>query len=387
MNPEILETILAIQRLAYVLIGDNLRVLEVVGLAHIGIRLFPLTPGRTLIECLPELMGAEDAIEAVLAGTQPQLLIEHINRTGADGALCYITLCLRPYHDPRSAARLILVLTNTTQSGTALQALTQHRNELRLLSAQLAQQNAALEQANLDLQRLDEMRSNFVAVAAHELRNPLTPILGYLELLLEGECGMLNPTQHETLQAVLKNVLRLRTITTDLLDLARIESGRIDLNLQPLDLRYLLEMVCHEYQPQLAAKQQTLQLTTAPDLPQVLGDETRAAQILGNLISNASKYTPESGTISLHAAAKHTGYVQVAVNDTGIGIAVEDQPHLFNAFFRARSAAANGSAGTGLGLHITRLLVGLHGGQIWFTSTPSQGSTFFVTFPTIDRSA
>ena len=380
MDLAVLHATLRSQKLAYVLADRDLRVVDSAGLAEIAGALFPFVRGGSLLEGAPELAGCEPLIAAVLNGTQPELAIEHINRPLSSGATGYFTLTLLPYHGEAPASLLVL-LADTSEQGALLQQHAQSRNELRLLSDLLERRNAELEQANAELQRLSDMRSNFVAVAAHELRNPLTPILGYLELLLDEACGPLNENQAETLQVVLKNVLRLRTITADLLDLARIEAGRVELNLQPVDLRELIAMVCHEYQPQLDAKQQSLELLADQGLPNALCDETRAAQIVGNLVSNASKYSPRKGQISLRLQLNEAGFLQMTVADTGIGIGLEDQPNLFDAFFRARAAAANASVGTGLGLHITRLLVELQGGRIWFTSVLGQGSSFFVTLP------
>ena len=380
MDLAVLHAMLSSQKLAYVLADRDLRVVEVAGLAEVAGRLFPFVPGGALIEGAPELAGCEPLIAAVLGGTQPQLAIEHINRQLSTGAMGYFSLTLLPYRGELPAS-LLLLLADTSEQGALLQQHAQSRNELRLLSGVLERRNAELEQANAELLRLSDMRSNFVAVAAHELRNPLTPILGYLELLLDEACGPLTENQAETLQVVLKNVLRLRTITADLLDLARIEAGRVELNLQPVDLRALIEIVCHEYQPQLDSKQQSLELLADQGLPDALCDETRTAQIIGNLVSNASKYTPRKGRISVRLQLNESRFLQITVADTGIGIGPEDQPNLFDAFFRARAAAASASVGTGLGLHITRLLVELQAGRIWFTSALGQGSSFFVTLP------
>jgi signal transduction histidine kinase len=268
-----------------------------------------------------------------------------------------------------------------------VQLLAQGRNELRLMGDQLARRNLELSAAIADLRRLDETKSMFVSIAAHELRNPLTPILGYVELLLDDSRLPLSKDHREILQILLQNVLRLQAITSDLLDMARIESGRIELILRPSNMRSLVEIVCAEYRSQLAAKQQQLLLDIDARLPGALCDEARTIQIIGNLLSNACKYTPPHGRITISLAPAEEGYLQLAVADTGIGIGATDQVNLFSAFFRARDPAAAQARGTGLGLHITRLLIELHGGRIWFTSRPGAGSTFYVTFPVIDEDA
>ncbi len=144
----------------------------------------------------------------------------------------------------------------------------------------------------------------------------------------------------------------------------------------------VVEMVVHELQPQIQQKNQHLTLDIPPDLPPALVDQTRAMQIIGNLLSNASKYTQPGGEIAVRLSpADEEGFLQLAVADTGIGIAPEDQHHLFDRFFRAKNVYQTDATGTGLGLHITRSLVELHGGRIWFQSELNKGSTFYVTFP------
>jgi signal transduction histidine kinase len=236
------------------------------------------------------------------------------------------------------------------------------------------------------LQRLDEMKSMFVSVAAHELRTPLASISGYVEMLLDEEVGSLTNDQREYLDIVQGSAHRLLTITNNLLDVTRMEAGRIELVLQPTELPALVEAVVAEFEPQLEAKAQRLTLRASPDLPLALCDEMRAAQIIGNLLSNASKYTHQGGLITISVTrAEEEGFLRVSVKDNGVGIAVEDQVKLFSRFFRAEKAGVTQASGAGLGLFITRSLVELHGGRIWFGSQPDKGSTFHVTFPMADR--
>jgi signal transduction histidine kinase len=385
MDSTIVQAILQTRKLAYVLTDVNLKILEYGDIAGIFAEQDLLGSGRSLIESLPELIGAEAIVADLLSGALPLFCLEHINRPIPGGAIRYLTLTLLPFSGAHPEACLLAVIADTTDTGQIVQLLAQGRNELRLLRDQLARRNLELNAAIADLRRLDEMKSMFVSVAAHELRNPLTPILGYVELLLDNPRPPLSQDHREILQILLKNVLRLQTITSDLLDMARIESGRIELVLRPANMRSLIELVCAEYHTQLAAKQQQLLLDIDARLPEALCDEIRTAQIIGNLLSNASKYTPLHGQITISLAPAEEGYLQLAISDTGIGIAAADQINLFSAFFRARDPAAAQARGTGLGLHITRLLIELHGGRIWFTSQPGVGSTFYVTFPVIDE--
>jgi signal transduction histidine kinase len=294
-----------------------------------------------------------------------------------------------PYHDENGRiAGLIHVIEDVTDMGMLKHRVTQHRNELRLLQDQVARQNLELTAVNAELRRLDEMKTTFVSVAAHELRTPLASIKGYIEVLLDEDLGPLNSDQCEYLQIVERSAERLLHVTNSLLDVTRIETGRLELVLRPTDLIALVEAVKKEFDPQLEAKTQRVILHSSPILPLILCDQARAIQIIGNLLSNAIKYSPRGRTITITLTPDdEDGFVRVAVDDNGVGIAPEDQTRLFSRFFRAASATRSGSRGTGLGLFITRSLVELHGGRIWFESELDTGSTFYVTFPATDKSA
>jgi signal transduction histidine kinase len=174
-------------------------------------------------------------------------------------------------------------------------------------------------------------------------------------------------------------------ITSSLLDVTRIEAERVDLVLQPTDLAELVHSVAAEYEPQLTARAQRLTIHQAPDLPPALCDRTRTVQIVGNLLSNAIKYSPLEGQIDLAIEpAAADGFLQISVADNGVGIGPNDQDQLFKRFFRATTSTQTGATGAGLGLYITRSLVELHGGCIWFESEPGIGSTFYVTLPIAD---
>jgi signal transduction histidine kinase len=387
MDPTIIQTILRTHKLAYALTDHDLKILEYGDITGMFAEQKLFCAEHSLLESIPELVGAEVIVGDLLAGALPLFSLEHINRPTCGGAMCYLTLTLLPYSGEHPAARLLAVIADTTDTGQLVQLLAQGRNELRLVGDQLARRELELSAASAELRRLDETKSMFVSIAAHELRNPLTSILGYVELLLAGAHPPPSKDYREILQILLKNVLQLKTITSDLLDLARIESGRLELILRPSNMRTLIEMVCAEYRSQLAAKQQQLLLDIDARLPGALCDETRTMQIIGNLLSNASKYTPPQGRITISLTPAEEGYLQVAVADTGIGISAANQVNLFSAFFRARDPAAAQARGIGLGLHITRLLIELHGGRIWFTSRLGAGSIFYVTFPVIDEGA
>jgi signal transduction histidine kinase len=233
-------------------------------------------------------------------------------------------------------------------------------------------------------------KSEFVSFVAHELKTPMTSIRGYTDLLNGSAVGPVNDMQKQFLTTIRGNVDRMATLVSDLADIARIESGRLRLEPKAFPFQNVIDDVVHTTQALIDAKKQTLVQEIEPNLPDVWADHTRAVQVLTNLMSNAYKYTPESGQIVLHVAKETNQWdpdgapevLHIAVQDTGIGIAPEDQKKLFQKFFRAEDRMAREMApGTGLGLNIVKNLVELQGGQIWFESEFRKGSTFHFTVP------
>ena len=216
-------------------------------------------------------------------------------------------------------------------------------------------------------------------MVSHELRTPLTAIQGFTELLEEGT-GIPDRERHECLALVKSNAGRLLALINDLLDLSRIEAGRIDLRCAAIDLGPLIEGVARSLRTLVGGKQQALTLELEDPLPAVRADADRVTQILTNLIANASTYTPAGGRIVV--TARRVGdFARIEIRDTGVGLSTDQQAQLFTRFFRAHHGGPDRTGGTGLGLVIARSLVELHGGQIDVSSVPGQGSTFSFTLP------
>lgn len=253
-------------------------------------------------------------------------------------------------------------------------------SERQLLEEELRRRNYELEQQNRAVEEANRLKSEFVSMVSHELRTPLTSIQGYVELLLERERATLTDEQRGCLGIVAANADRLLGLINDLLDLSRIEAGRIDLRRAALDLPPVIRAVAGSLRPLIEAKRQALVLDLGEALPAVWADRDRVTQILTNLISNAHKYTPVEGRITVGARSED-GVVRVGVGDTGLGLSPEEQAQLFTRYFRAGRGASAPAAGTGLGLVITRHLVELHGGEITVRSAPGQGSTFSFSLP------
>jgi len=227
---------------------------------------------------------------------------------------------------------------------------------------------------------VDRMKSDFISLVSHELRTPLTSIKGFADLLLDGEAGAINEEQREFLDIVGHNADRLVALINDLLDVSRIEAGKIELNRVSLDLGRIIRGVANSLRPQIDAKGQLLTLDLPTALPTVSGDVERITQIVTNLLSNAHKYTPRGGALAV-GAARDGGSVRISVRDEGIGLTPEEQTKIFTKFFRARNRTTQEVGGTGLGLAITRALVELHGGAMAVQSTQGVGSTFSFALP------
>jgi signal transduction histidine kinase len=247
-------------------------------------------------------------------------------------------------------------------------------------NAAMAIENARLYEA---LRNANLAKSEFVSIVSHELRTPMTSIRGYADMLSQEMMGDLNEQQREFIEAIRRNANRMRILVRDLLDISRIETGRLKLNPRWLELINLVEEARQSVEDQIQEKEQTLTIEMPDSLPSIYGDADRMTQVLINLLGNAVKYTPEKGTITVRGqmSAKEPDFLICAVSDTGVGISPEDQSHLFTKFFRSDDPAVREQTGTGLGLAITRSLVEMHGGRIWVKSAKGQGSTFAFTIP------
>jgi signal transduction histidine kinase len=381
IEPEVLSAILDGRRFAYALTDGSLRVRTIKDPAHLVAASQEAAIGQSLLDLAPELVGSEDDLERMSAGEQVHLGMEMVNRVDVAGETRYHRVLVKPRQpDKNHTQGVVYLVQDVTEIGEMQQRLMQSRNELLLLRDALDSKNRELAAANQELRKLADMKSTFVSIAAHELRTPLAIMQGYADMLLHEAFGALTEGQREALTTLCQSVDRLLGIVNNLLDLARLETGRIELVLQTLDLAAVVRAAAKEYRPLFEAAQQRLAVTIPPDLPAALCDEARVFQIVGNLLSNASRYTPKGGQIELGVGVIDApGELVVWVRDNGVGIPLDEQERLGTLFFRARTADLVDAHGAGLGLHITRALVHLHGGRFWFESVEGQGSTFSVT--------
>jgi signal transduction histidine kinase len=248
----------------------------------------------------------------------------------------------------------------------------------------LAIQNARLFREIADkseqLAAASRHKSEFLANMSHELRTPLNAIIGFSEVLLERMFGEVNEKQTEYLQDILSSGQHLLSLINDILDLSKVEAGRMELALAPFHLPLALENALILIKERATRHGISLDLGVDPRLEELLGDERKIRQVLLNLLSNAVKFTPEGGRISLKAVLTD-GSVEISVSDTGIGIAPEDQDAIFEEFRQVGSDEARKQEGTGLGLTLAKKFVELHGGRIWVESQVGKGSTFTFILP------
>lgn len=241
----------------------------------------------------------------------------------------------------------------------------------------------ALENARLysAVQQANQEKSKFVSVVTHELRIPMTSIKGYADLLRQGTVGPVNEQQVKFLETIRNNVERMSALVSDLADISRIETGRLKLEPGWVQLKDVVEEIVSSLQPKFDEMSQKLVMELPEDLPPVYADRNRVAQVLTNLLSNAHKYTPNSGEVRL-SASRQENKVRLWVSDTGIGISAKDQALLFTQFFRSHAAAVREQQGWGLGLSVTKRLVELMLGEIGVESELGRGSTFWFSLPT-----
>jgi len=239
----------------------------------------------------------------------------------------------------------------------------------------------ALAQVNEELRRLDELKSEFLAMVSHELRTPLTAIVGYSRLLMRQVHGPLTAKQLEHQEAIFRSAQRLTELINDLLDVSRLEAARVELDPRPIDVREAVDHVAAAVRVAAQAKQIRITNAIGADAPAVQADATRLHQVLVNLVGNAVKFTPSGGSVTVRAA-RQADQVWIAVEDTGLGIAKDELSRIWDPFYQVESPLRRRHGGSGLGLAIVRRLVELHGGVVRAESDgENQGSRFSFTMP------
>jgi signal transduction histidine kinase len=237
-----------------------------------------------------------------------------------------------------------------------------------------------IEEKSAELEVANRHKSEFLANMSHELRTPLNAIIGFSEVLLARMFGEVNDKQEEYLQDIFDSGKHLLSLINDILDLSKVEAGRMELELTTFSLPMAIDNALILVRTRAENHGITLETRVDGRLGDFVGDERKIKQVLVNLLSNAVKFSPEGGRVGVHAAPAN-GHVEISVTDTGIGIAQEDQALIFEEFRQAGTDHAGKREGTGLGLTLTRKFVELHGGSIAVKSEVGRGSTFTFTLP------
>ncbi|MEZ4710090.1 MAG: ATP-binding protein [Caldilineaceae bacterium] len=381
MNNTIAQHLQRIYHISYLITNAELNVTETQGRAELFIECAPSSIGRPLADVVPELIGIEAELEAILSGKKEFICFETVNRDRSDGQVTYVRMTeLAKRNDDGVIDGIIHMLEDVSEYERSRQEITQQHNEAQLLQRELRASNLELQALNAELAQINELHSLLVSMATHEIRGALTMVQAYLGLL-EGELTLPTSQSQTYLERVQQGMDRLRKLISTLLDMVLIELGQLEILLIPVDLAPLVKETIDLLQPQIAAKSHTITLQIHNDIPLALCDQIRIGQIIDNLLSNAIKYTPEGGQIQVTLEASDNGeHILLAISDTGIGIAPQNIETLFTRFYRTKEARLQGQ-GFGLGLYIVHVLIELHGGAIWVESQPNVGSTFTVQLP------
>jgi signal transduction histidine kinase len=280
-----------------------------------------------------------------------------------------------------------ILATMASEIGVAIDNITLYeeiKKSHQLLEEKVKERTQELAPRNEELKKLNQMKSDFVSTVSHELRTPLTSIKGYATMLLENKFGEVTRTQKESLAKINKHSDYLTKLVSDLLDIARIESKRVDMVFKKVDFRDIITTIVEMVQPQLKEKDITLALRVPKEAVTIELDPDYMERVMINLLSNAIKFTPPDGTITITASANEKT-LSVSVQDTGMGISKEDLSHLFEQFFRADNPINRKHKGTGLGLSLTKNIVESHGGTIDVKSELGHGSCFTFSMPRTQR--
>jgi signal transduction histidine kinase len=315
------------------------------------------------ISAQPDLLERSPAVR--ISGSRTVLAVPMVQGGEPLGVIVLTRVTVRPF----SEREVQLVETFADQAAIAIQNVK--------LFKEIQDKSQQLEIAS-------RHKSEFLATMSHELRTPLNAIIGFSEVLLQQMFGPLNPKQAEYLDDVLTSGRHLLGLINDILDLSKIEAGRMELDVDTFSLVEALQNGVTMVRERAVRHGIALALEVQPGIDLVEADPRKVKQILFNLLSNAVKFTPDGGRVDV-TAARANGDIAVTVKDTGIGISPEDQDRIFEQFQQARRQTERSREGTGLGLSLAKRFVELHGGRIWVESEPGKGSTFTFTLPVRTR--
>lgn len=287
-----------------------------------------------------------------------------------------------PYHKPEETdIEILSVLANQlAQSIENARLYEELWIAYQDLEKRVKQRTLELERANQALTKMNQMKSEFVSAVAHELRTPLTSIKGYATILTSGRLGELKPEQKERLERINKHSNDLAQLINNLLDISRIESGRVTMEIRETPLDEIIKDVSEIIFPQVEEKSIKFEIERDPVINKIWVDRQQIERVLINILGNAVKFTPENGSITMRIKDKDD-YIQIDIIDSGTGIASQDLDRIFDEFYRGDNPINREKKGTGLGLSLAKKIVEAHGGKIWVESKIGKGSKFSFTIP------
>ena len=295
----------------------------------------------------------------------------------------FIVVGSNPPYDKVAEGDVELLATLASEAAVAIENIRLYdeiRRSHQELEERVKERTRELAQANEELRKLNKMKSDFVSAVSHELRTPLTSIKGYASTLVMGKLGAVTKEQQERLAKIDQHTDYLTSLINDLLDIARIEAGRVGMEFKEVDLGSVLQGVTDLMTPQFKDKGIAFKVRLPPNLPKIPADGRYLERVFLNLLSNALKFTPAPGAITVTVALQDNR-LAVSVRDTGLGIAPADLPKIFDEFYRADNPINRERKGTGLGLSLVKKIVEAHGGAIGVESAPGAGATFTFTLP------
>jgi signal transduction histidine kinase len=261
----------------------------------------------------------------------------------------------------------------------------QTKAQMERLEETIAERTDDLQRVNEALTKSNQIKTSFVSVINHEMRTPVTAVLGYVELILNDKTPL--PSFHlDMVHRIQDQGQRLANLANNLLDISRLEEGKLSLDVQPLDVAAVMDHAIVAIRPVVEQKHISIDVDVPDALPNIYGDFQRVAQVLTNLLSNAVRYTPDTGSITVTARVDTPAdVVRISVTDTGVGIPADLLPHVFDRFYRAEHDLRMNIVGIGLGLSVAKRLVEVQGGEIWAESEEGKGSTFTFTLPIAEQ--
>ena len=325
----------------------------------------PDISGREILEATKEI-NPEVAVIMLTDRANLETAVSSID----EGAYAYIL-------QPEAMNELKTMINNALREQELLIKNRKLVDSLQRSNKSLAETNRALEQAS-------HAKSDFMAKMSHELRTPLNVIIGFAELMLDQVPGEINDEQRQCLDDVLDSGQHLLGLINDILDLSKIEAGKVELRLTDIVLPDVVESLRSAMMPILDARKQSLDVELEEGLPLVYADKARLRQVLLNLLSNSTKFTPDGGKLKIEAV-RDGDWCQVSVVDNGVGIKEEDWERIFDPFYQVDSSMPKREEGTGLGLALVKQIVEQHGGRVWVASEYGKGSRFTFTLPLADQ--